>query len=128
MSGKRKHVVLRKPNGRVRAMIFIGGSGPISEAVLTLRLADCTMQDAPMKVLAKKTVELQSRPSHDWVIVDFDFEWPEDRSAFRLSEMSWDCDITGKDGKLQYYSQVAHPYVDLTTGLEWSPVVVVQKV
>jgi uncharacterized lipoprotein YbaY len=126
---KRKNPVLRKPKGRVRAMVYIGGSGPFNQAVVCVRLMDCNIQDAPAKLLAGTCIDVESRPAHDWVVVDFDFDWPTNNSHFDLSKISVQAEIRrDEDGKLIYTTQVAHPTLDLTTGLEWKPVVVVQKV
>lgn len=123
-----KYVVLRKPNGLVRAQVFIAGSEPIEKATLKLQLADCSKQDAPAHILAETSAEVAQRPTNDWVMVEFEFEWPS-LGDFDLAGMSILAEIRGECDELLYSTQVNHP-IDLKNnqGYFWTPTVVVQMV
>ena len=53
-SSQMKYLVLKKRPGQVDAQVYIGGSVPFTDSVLTFTLADCNRQDVAMKVLAQE--------------------------------------------------------------------------
>jgi uncharacterized lipoprotein YbaY len=127
---KQTYLILRKPAGQIHAQVYIGGSVPFTDSVLTFTLADCNRQDAAMQVLAQTTVDIEAHRTSPWVKVEMTFNWPKREEGFYLSQMSLRAEIKSKVGDLLHHAtKVSFPInLENNPGYYWTPTIVVEEV
>lgn len=111
----------------VRGQIFIAGSEPITNATLTLQLADCTRQGAPARILDQIEISLAARPTSNWLSFGLTFSYPEPIADYRLSDMTIIARIELENGDLKYTTKTAHK-IDISSGFAYATAVVVEPV
>ena len=108
MSEEQTHIIIRRTPKVIQGQLYIGGNGGFKDATVKVQLADCTMQDAPAKVLSEVTIVVAERPSINWLTFRLPVAKPADGEYFDLKSMHLLAQITAKNGKLLYVTKVTH--------------------